>query len=177
VSENLLVVDKDNNVVAPKDRKIVHATGLYHRAVGIVIIGSRNRILLQRRSAGKDVCPLFWDLSAAEHVKPGESYEETAKRGVEEELGLKNAKLVKIRGVHLQKNEYLRGKLKDYEFVELYRAVCDGKIDANKAEVCGVRFLPFSKIEELARKGVLTPWFLDELEWLKNNGPELVRVG
>lgn len=166
--EKLLVVDKDNRTVAPEDRKIAHERGLHHRAVIVIVVDSKHRILLQRRSASKDVCPLFWDLSVGEHLKPGESYEEAAKRGLEEELGLKGVKLVKIRGVHLQKNEYRGGKLKDYEFVELYKAVCDSSIKINKAEVSEVRFFQTNEIGKLAEKNVLTPWSLDELKWLKN---------
>ncbi len=175
--EIIPVVDEKNNVIGLEDRKIVHEKGILHRGVHIIIFNSKGKILLQRWSAKKDICPLLWDLSAAEHIKPKESYANAAKRGLKEELGIKNMKLKKVRGVHLDKHDYNR-KLKDYELVELYKGTFvelhagkyDGKIKIDPEEVEEAEFYPVSKVEELKKEGKLTPWFLDEWNWMKKNG-------
>jgi len=175
--EIIPVVDKKNNVIGLENRKIVHEKGMLHRGVHIIIFNSKGEILLQRRSAKKDICPLLWDLSVAEHIKPDESYDAAAKRGIREELGIKNMKLEMVRGMHLDKNDYERN-LKDYEFVELYKGTFvelhagkyDGKIKIDPEEVKEAGFYPMSKVEELKKEGKLTPWFLDEWNWIKKNG-------
>lgn len=161
----LPIVDERNRVIGIEDGKIVHEKALFHRHVYVFVFNSKGEILLQRRSANKTIYPLFWDLSTAEHLEPNESYLAAAKRGLNEELGISGARLVKLRGAHLQKNEY--GALKDYEFAELYKAVYDGEIKIDKSEVEEAGFFPVARVEELRKEGKLTPWFREEWEWCR----------
>ena len=170
MSELIDVVDENNIVVGQEMRDVVHSKGLFHRAVNIFIFNSNGQILLQKRSATKDVCPSTWDLSTSETLKVEETYLQAAIRGLQEELGI-NSKLTKIRNVHLQKNEYFDGKIKDYEFVELYKAVHSGKIRLDKNEVSNVCFFTIEEIKNMINqnKNQLTPWFLDEWKYLEEN--------
>ena len=121
------IVDINNNVIGKEKRGTVHEKGLMHRAVRIFVFTSKGEVFLQKRRPIKDICPLKWGISVGEHLKPKESYEKAASRGLQEELGLK-ADITKIRDVHLIRNEYNGGKKKDYEFVELFKAVTDKPI-------------------------------------------------
>lgn len=164
------IVNENNEVIGKKKRNIVHSRGLFHRTVNIFVFNSKGDIFLQQRNADKDICPLVWDLSTAGHLKIGESYLEAAKRELKEELGI-NAKIVRIRGPHLQKNEYNKGAKKDYEFVETYKALWNEKIKIDKSEVADGRFFKVSEIKEMIRqnKDRFTPWFLEEWEFIENN--------
>lgn len=51
------VCDEHNNVVGQAQRGEVHAKGLFHRAVNILVFTADDQLLLQRRSAEKDICP------------------------------------------------------------------------------------------------------------------------
>ena len=89
VSHELLdVVDADDNVIAVKTRGEIHAEGLMHRAVHILVFNSRGQLFLQKRSMTKDEQPGKWDSSAAGHVDSGEDYLDCARREIEEELGI-----------------------------------------------------------------------------------------
>ncbi len=89
VSQELLdVVDEDDNVVAVKTRGQIHAEGLMHRAVHILIFNSAGELFLQKRSLNKDEQPGKWDSSAAGHVDSGEDYLDCAHREIHEELGI-----------------------------------------------------------------------------------------
>ena len=89
VSHELLdVVDADDNVIAVKTRGEIHAQGLMHRAVHILVFNSRGELFLQKRSMTKDEQPGKWDSSAAGHVDSGEDYLGCARREIEEELGI-----------------------------------------------------------------------------------------
>ena len=66
----------------------VEERSLLHRTVHVWVYGGSGEILFQKRAAGKDSHPGFWDVSAAGHVSPGETPVMTAVRELEEELGI-----------------------------------------------------------------------------------------
>ena len=89
VSEELLdVVDENDRVIAIRTRGEIHALGLMHRAVHILVFNSRGELFLQKRSMLKDENPGLWDTSAAGHVDSGEDYYDCARREIGEELGI-----------------------------------------------------------------------------------------
>ena len=172
MSELVEIVTKDNKPIGVGERETVHQLGLHHRAVCVILMDKEGRILVQRRGEKKRICPLFWDLSVGEHLRPGEHYKDAALRGLKEELNVDSDDivLIKIRGPHLQEHEYLDGKLKDREIIELYLAIVKGDITIEKSEeISDAKFMTIDEIEELRDKGKLTPWFTEELEWIKKN--------
>lgn len=89
VSQELLdVVDQDDQVVAVKTRGEIHAKGLMHRAVHILVFNNSGDLFIQKRSMSKDESPGLWDTSAAGHVDSGEDYISCAIRELSEELGV-----------------------------------------------------------------------------------------
>jgi isopentenyldiphosphate isomerase len=89
VSQELLdVVDEDDRIVDVKTRGEIHALGLMHRSVHILVFNSQDQLFIQKRSMTKDNAPGLWDSSAAGHVDSGEDYHSCAIRELEEELGI-----------------------------------------------------------------------------------------
>ena len=86
--ELLDVVDENDEVIAVKTRGEIHARGLMHRAVHILVFNGRGEVFLQKRSLSKDEQPGKWDSSAAGHVDSGEDYLACAQREIDEELGI-----------------------------------------------------------------------------------------
>lgn len=82
------VVDEHDQVIGQAPRSEVHAQGLLHRAVHIFVFNSKGQLLIHRRSASKDEYPLCYTSSASGHLSAGESYEESAPREMQEEIGL-----------------------------------------------------------------------------------------
>jgi isopentenyldiphosphate isomerase len=70
------LVDADDNVLGTAPRGVVHRQGLLHRAVYCWVFNARGEVLLQRRSPQKKIGAGLWDLSLAEHLQPGETYEQ-----------------------------------------------------------------------------------------------------
>lgn len=88
-SDELLdVVDENDTVIEVRTRGEIHAAGLMHRAVHILVFNDRGELFLQKRSMLKDEQPGMWDSSAAGHVDSGEDYHACAEREIEEELGI-----------------------------------------------------------------------------------------
>jgi isopentenyldiphosphate isomerase len=70
------LVDADDAVLGTAPRSEVHCRGLLHRAVYCWVFNAAGEVLLQRRSPKKRIGGGLWDLSLAEHLQPGESWEE-----------------------------------------------------------------------------------------------------
>ena len=158
------VYDPENQRVGEEPRHLVHASGLYHRSVHVFIFNGAGEVLIQQRAAGKDVCPGAWDISVAEHTKPGEYGFQTALRGVREELGVEvTVKL--IADFRLNKFEYPELGVKDFEFVQTYQAVHDGPFTLDTAEVAGFRFITMHGLRQRAHEvpGGFTPWLHRDL--------------
>ena len=81
------VVDENDRVTGQAPRREVHARGLRHRAVHLLVVNRLGQVYLQKRSRTKDLFPGAWDSSAAGHVGAGEDYDGTAGRELAEELG------------------------------------------------------------------------------------------
>src|SRR5216110_1494381 len=87
-NERFSVVDKNDRILRDASRSEVHANNLRHRAFHILIFNAAGEVYLQQRSRWKDRHPLKWDSSAAGHPGAAESYDETARRELMEELGI-----------------------------------------------------------------------------------------
>jgi isopentenyl-diphosphate Delta-isomerase len=86
--EILDVVDAEDSVVGALERGEIHRKKLFHRSVHVFVVDEAGRIYLQRRSLNKQEHPGKWDSSASGHVGRGESYEEAARRELDEEIGM-----------------------------------------------------------------------------------------
>ena len=82
------VVNERDEVVRRATRREVHATGLWHRAVHILVFDATGRVLLQKRSMLKDLSPGLWDSSCSGHLDAGEEYDAAAVRELAEEIGI-----------------------------------------------------------------------------------------
>jgi isopentenyldiphosphate isomerase len=69
-------------------KSIAHRKGLFHATVHIWFYTKDGELLLQKRSATKDIHPGLWDVSVAGHIGAGESIIDAAIREVQEEIGL-----------------------------------------------------------------------------------------
>jgi isopentenyldiphosphate isomerase len=82
------VVNERDEVIGQAPRREVHARGLWHRAVHVLVFNVRGEVFLQKRSMLKDTAKGKWDSSASGHVDTGEDYDACAVREVREEIGI-----------------------------------------------------------------------------------------
>lgn len=85
------VVDALDRPIHRERRAVVHERALLHRAVHVMVLDSEERLLVQKRSASKDVAPGTWCSSCSGHVDAGEAYLAAAVRELEEEIGVRVA--------------------------------------------------------------------------------------
>ena len=82
------VVNERDEVIGQAPRQEVHARGLWHRAVHVLVFNQRGEVFLQKRSMLKDTAKGKWDSSSSGHVDSGEDYDTCAVRELREEIGL-----------------------------------------------------------------------------------------
>lgn len=163
------VVDENGVVISQATRNEVYEKGLLHPAVNIILINQKGQIYIQQRSAKKSAFPLYWDISAAEHLKSGENYQEGAYRGLREELSIKTP-LKLLRPKHIQKSQFVKkGQLiKEYELVELYGGVWSQNIQFDPEEISAGKFVLLKELKEMLENNNdrFTPWGMDELGYI-----------
>lgn len=82
------VVNERDEVIGRELRRNVHARGLWHRAVHVLVFDAAGRVFLQKRSMRKDLSPGLWDSSCSGHLDAGEDYDAAAVRELGEEIGV-----------------------------------------------------------------------------------------
>jgi len=131
------VVDANDRVTGQMARREVHARGLRHRAVHLLVVNRAGQVFLHKRSMAKDLFPGVWDSSAAGHVGAGEDYDGTAVRELEEELGCRPEQPPK-RLFKIEAREET-----GQEFVWVYRVEAEGPFTLQLDEIeCGDWFSP-----------------------------------
>lgn len=86
--EYLDLVNEQDEVIGKKLRSEVYTEGLSNfRVVNAFVVNSKGKLWIPRRTASKRIFPLCLDMSMGGHVESGETYEQSFKREVEEELG------------------------------------------------------------------------------------------
>jgi isopentenyl-diphosphate delta-isomerase len=89
-SESLILVDEADREVGHLDKARCHqGQGVLHRAFSLLIFNDAGELLLQQRSAGKRLWPLFWSNSCCSHPRRHETMEAAIHRRLYEELGLR----------------------------------------------------------------------------------------
>eukprot|EP01117_Protostelium_nocturnum_P012701 TRINITY_DN4685_c0_g1_i2.p1 TRINITY_DN4685_c0_g1~~TRINITY_DN4685_c0_g1_i2.p1 ORF type:complete len:176 (+),score=61.46 TRINITY_DN4685_c0_g1_i2:153-680(+) len=162
------ICDESNQTIGTEVRSKVHKEGILHRAVNVFVFDSKGRILIQKRSETKDVCPNLWDLSCAEHLKPGETYRVGAIRGLKEELNISmendEKRLKKLRDFELFVHEDEKIGIKDHEFSELWSLSPQDDFKIDDDEVSEAKFVEIQQLKEEMKSNPndFTPWFKKE---------------
>ena len=148
MSEELFdVVDQDDRVLYQAPRSEVHRQHWLHRASHIFVFNSRGEMLVHRRSATKDECPLMFTSSASGHLGAGEDYAIAAQRELEEELGLTSP-------IEFLAVIPANGAETSYEHSGLFQTTTDAPPQFDPGEIESGEFL---SLEEIARRVAAAP--------------------
>lgn len=123
------IVNERDEVTGQAPRREVHARGLWHRAVHVLVFNARGEVFLQKRSLKKDTAAGKWDSSSSGHLDTGEDYDAAAVRELREELGLTVARTP----ARLFKMEACRET--GWEFCWIYRCADEGPFVLHPDEI------------------------------------------
>ena len=138
-----------------RERSLVHAYGDLHRTAHIWIVNKTDngkyKVLLQKRSKDKDSYPGNYDISSAGHIKAGYSYDESAIRELQEELGIE-AKVTELKRVGLSrikcKSVFYGKDFIDNEVSMVYiydKMVDESKLVLQASEVESVKWIDYEE--------------------------------
>ncbi len=165
-SEELFeIFDENDQPTGLAPRSECHGNpNLIHRTAHVVVRHPDGRILLQHRSADKDVQPNKWDTAVGGHLAPGESYEDGARREMAEELGLSPDLELTFLFTSQIRNEV------ESENVGVFSVVHPGPFDFQEEEINYVRFWTRDELLNPAEQANFTPNLIKELSLLEQAG-------
>jgi isopentenyldiphosphate isomerase len=161
------LVDRDDHVIGQVRRGEAHRNpALIHRSVQVLVFTHDGRLLLQRRSTGKDLFPGYYCASASGHVASGEYYQATAERELAEELGI-SVPLTYI-------SKALVRSQPETELTALYATVSDGPYQFHPAETDGGRLFAVHEVWDGIVRGDLpvTPALRVAMEELRTHAEQ-----
>jgi isopentenyl-diphosphate delta-isomerase len=150
--EYLDLVDENDCVIGKKLRSEVYAEGLSNfRVVNAFIVNSKGELWIPRRTAHKRIFPLCLDMSMGGHVESGETYEESFKRELSEELSIDADKILwKLLGrLNPQKD-------KVSAFMNVYEIISDEAPRFNKEDFTEYFWLTSGELLERIKRGEKT---------------------
>ena len=128
---------------------------LVHAVARVHVRDRAGRLLLQLRSASKDIQPNKWDTAVGGHLLPGEEAEAAARREMMEELGVAPGRLEFL-------HRFLMRTPVETEWVTTFLIVHDGPFSPDPGEIADLRFWTRAEIAAALGTGRLTPAFEDE---------------
>ncbi|HWR58499.1 MAG TPA: NUDIX domain-containing protein [Thermodesulfovibrionales bacterium] len=156
--EQLEVVNERGEFIRLAPRSEIHGNpSLIHRVVHVLVFNEDGALLLQKRSLNKDVAPGKWDTSVGGHVGIGEELLVSAKREMEEELGIAGCGIEYLYS-YIHRNPY------ETEQVATYRCAHSGHIRYNQEEIDEVRFWNLEEINNALGRQIFSDNFEDEFK-------------
>ena len=160
-------------------KQLCHKKGLWHKAVAVFIINSKNQVLLQKRSKNKKMWPDMWDISAGGHVLAGEFGFQAIIREIKEELGL-SVKKEEIIFIGCSTSINKKGDILNKHFNEYYvvtKDIDEKKLKLQKEEVSEVKWINKEEIIEriknnydgITDKEGCWEYLIKYYEWLEKN--------
>ena len=137
------------------ERKTAHRDGILHQTAHVWIVRRNHTgydILLQKRSRGKDSFPGFYDTSSAGHIPAGDEPLPSARRELEEELGIHaEADQLHYAGTFRSRYEkqFYGSIFRDNEFTTVYvydTPVVIRKLTLQRCEVEEVRWFNLKEV-------------------------------
>jgi isopentenyldiphosphate isomerase len=148
--ELVVIVDEHNVEIDSAPRALMRKEGLIHRATYILVFNSGGQLFVQDRTMTKDIFPEYHDLCTGGVVLAGEEYEESARRELEEELGIKGVLLKFLFDFY---GEYAGQKV----WGRVFSCISDGPFILQSEELSGGAFHEIDEVKELISKEPCTP--------------------
>ncbi|HKL33401.1 MAG TPA: NUDIX domain-containing protein [Tangfeifania sp.] len=158
------LVDEKGKVTGQAPRSKVHdGSKLLHPVVHMHVLNATKAILLQKRPESKLIQPGKWDTAVGGHISANETLKQALIKEAYEEIGLKNfsAKLHKI---------YKWESEVEAELVYLFTTFDSENFKVHSDEVEEAKFWTGNQIKKQLSKGIFTPNFEYEFEFLKQKG-------
>lgn len=158
MSEKVVLISNNDEVLGLMDKQQAHINGLLHRAFSVFLFNRKGEMLLQRRAASKYHSPNQWTNTCCSHPRENESYYEGAIRRLKEELGISADIEYKFHFIY--KADVGKG-LWEHELDHVFVGIYEGDFNLNPDEVSEVRYISMEDLEKEMNENPehFTEWF------------------
>ena len=155
---DVILVDQADRPVGRMEKQEAHRKGLLHRAFSVFLLDG-SKLLIQRRALDKYHCGGLWSNTCCSHPAPGEPVLLAAERRLDEELGIKNARLREL-DTFLYRAAFPNG-LAEHELDHVLLGEYSGPVQPDPMEIAQVRWIDLVELQRdlQAFPQWYTPWF------------------
>lgn len=156
---NLILVNEKDLEIGTAKKLEVHKKGLLHRAFSIIILNSKNEMLLQRRALRKYHCGGLWTNACCSHPKVGDIIENVVHQRLIEEMGFDCTLQKKFEFIY--KAWFEDDQLFEHEYDHVFVGKHDGIVKPNPEEVDDFKWVSIPELINDIKKNPknYTPWF------------------
>jgi len=176
MSDKVVLVDENNQSIGIADKATIHTDNTpLHRGLSVFLFNSKGELLLQQRANKKLTFPGIWSNSCCGHPAPWELGINAARRHLDSELGIKDAKL------HLVLSDFRytaeMNRIMENEICPVFVGFSDEEVLINRQEVENIRWIKWEKFlsEVKAKPGSYSKWSEEEALLLEKS-PEFNKL-
>jgi isopentenyl-diphosphate delta-isomerase len=163
MENNIVLVDENDNQIWLWEKMDVHRKWLLHRAISVLVLDWKWKMLLQQRAMNKYHCPWMWSNTTCTHPFPNESNIDAAHRRLQEEMWF-DTELREI--FQFKYTAHFENWLTENEYDHVFLGLYDWEIIINPDEADDYKWI---WIEELKKDIIENPdkytkWFKIILE-------------
>ncbi len=149
MTENVILVDDQDNPIGLMPKMEAHVLGRLHRAFSVFVFNSKGELLLQQRAYDKYHSGGQWTNTCCSHPRSGEETIDAAKRRLMEEMGMQCA--ISHIFSFQYKAEVSEGIIEN-EFDHVFFGVSDNLPEINPSEVSAYKYVDMNTLgDELKR--------------------------
>jgi isopentenyl-diphosphate Delta-isomerase len=158
MSEQVILVNEQDEVLGQMEKMEAHRKGLLHRAFSVFIFNSKGEMLLQQRALSKYHSGGLWTNACCSHPRPGEETMNAALRRIKEELGFVTE--LQPAFAFTYKTDFDNG-LTEHEYDHVFFGTYDGPVKPEPSEVSDFTYM---KVEDIrasmqSHSHKYTSWF------------------
>lgn len=166
--DDVVLVDRNDVATGTMQKLRAHYLGHRHRALSVLVFDRRNRLLLQRRAAGKYHSAGLWTNTCCSHPRPGEQVLNAALRRLKDEMGIGCALTPLFR---MSYRVRVSERMLENEITHVFGGHFEGEPLPDPREVGEWSWTPLDEVaRDIDRQPELfTPWFrrVRRLHWAK----------
>ena len=175
-TENVVLVDEQDQVLGTMEKMEAHEKGLLHRAFSVFVFNDRNELMLQRRALGKYHSGGLWTNTCCSHPRLDETYENAAHRRLLEEMGFDCELEAAFQFIY--KAELDRG-LTEHELDQVFFGQTNVIPFVNPIEVHEYKYISLEELDKemIEKPDLYTEWFKIIYQKVKGRWDKYLKKG
>jgi isopentenyl-diphosphate delta-isomerase len=145
MSEQIILVDKNDKQIGIGEKMAVHRKGQLHQAFSVFVFNKQGELMIQQRAKNKYHCPGLWANTCCSHPRLNEPTDQAAHRRLKEEMGF-DCPLKEV-GQFIYKTKFDNG-LYEHEYNHVFVGQFNSQPKINPEEVADWKWVKMEKLKK-----------------------------